>query len=322
MSSMSLTLSAPGKVNFGLRILGRRADGYHRLESLFLPIDLADTLQLSLRARPGISLTLAGDCGGVPGDECNLAVRAAGAFLAEAGSDRGVGIRLEKRLPAPGGLGGGSSDAGAVLRGLSELMPGAVSPRSCVRSLRLGADVPFFWRRRRLVGGIGEEILPVEGLPSLALLLAHPGAPLATSAVYAAYDAGAGSLTASGPGPSIRALLALREEAGRARAGPIETSLCALVVNDLEPAASRLIPAVLELRKEIEAAGASAVSLSGSGPTVFGVFPSEAAAEEAQRRLPRRAGLRTWVVKTAPAEVEDRARRPAPRRAGAQSNGA
>jgi len=238
---MPLLLSAPGKVNLGLRILGRRADGHHR---------------------------------------------------------------LEKRLPAPGGLGGGSSDAGAVLRGLSELMPGAVAPaRLSSLALGLGADVPFFLRPApALVGGIGEEILPVDGLPSLALLLAHPGAALATAAVYAEYDAEPSSLTGSSPGPSIRALLALREEAGRARAGPIETSLCALVANDLEPAASRLFPAVLELRKEIEATGALAVSLSGSGPTLFGVFPDEVAAGAAQRRMPRRAGLRTWVVKTAPAE--------------------
>jgi 4-diphosphocytidyl-2-C-methyl-D-erythritol kinase len=315
---MSLTLSAPGKVNLGLRILGRRDDGYHRLESLFLPIDLADTLQLSLRTRSGVTLTLEGDCDGVPGDARNLAVRAAEAFLAEAASQRGVEIRLEKRLPAPGGLGGGSSDAAAVLRGLSELLPGAVAPaRLRSIALRLGADVPFFLAPEpALVGGIGEEILPVAGLPSFALLLAHPGGSLATSAVYAEYDAGESSLTRSGPGSSIRALLALREEAGRARAGPIETSLSALVVNDLEPAASRLCPAVLELRKEIEATGALAVSLSGSGPTVFGAFPDEAAAGEAQRHMRRRAGLRTWLVKTAPAELEDRARHPAPGRPG------
>jgi 4-diphosphocytidyl-2-C-methyl-D-erythritol kinase len=306
---MSLTLSAPGKVNFGLRILGRRADGYHQLESLFLPIDLADTLQLSLRARPGISLTLAGDSDGVPGGERNLAVRAAAAFLAEAGSERGVEIRLEKRLPAPGGLGGGSSDAGAVLRGLDELMPAAVPPaRLRSLALRLGADVPFFLAPApALVGGVGEEILPVDGLPSLVLLLAHPGVPLATSAVFAAYDAGPTSLTRSRPGPSIRALLALRQKAGRAQAGPIETSsLCALAVNDLESAASRLCPAVLELRKEIEATGALAVSLTGSGPTVFGAFPDEAAAGAAQSRMARRAGLRTWVVRTTPARIGPR----------------
>ena len=166
-------------------------------------------------------------------------------------------------------------------------MPGAVAPaRLRSLALRLGADVPFFLAPApALVGGIGEQILPVDGLPSFALLLAHPGVPLATAAVYAEYDARPSSLTGSGPGPSIRTLLALREEAGRARAGPIETSLCALVANDLEPAASRLCPAILELRKEIEATGALAVSLSGSGPTVFGAFPNEAAAREAQRRI-------------------------------------
>ncbi len=299
---MTLTLRAPGKVNLGLRILGRRPDGYHRLESLFLPIDLADTVQLALRRSPGVGLALYGDCAGIPGDERNLAVRAAAAFLAEAGAAGGVEIELTKRLPAPGGLGGGSSDAGAVLRGLAELLPGAVAPeRLRALALGLGAGAPFFLAPEpALVTGIGEEILPVDEFAPLVLLLAHPGAPLATAAVYAEYDARAASLTASEPGPSIRALLALREEAGRARAGPIETSLRALVANDLEPAASRLCPAVPELRKEIEANGALAVSLSGSGPTVFGVFPSEAAAGDAQRRIARRPGLRTWVVRTAP----------------------
>ena len=315
---MPLTLRAPGKVNLGLRIRGRRPDGYHELESLFVPISLADTVSLALRPEPGVALRLAGDAAGVPADARNLAARAAAAFLAEAGAAGGVELALEKRVPSPGGLGGGSSDAGAVLRGLAELLPGAVAPaRLGALALRLGADVPFFLAPGpALVTGIGEEILPLDGVPSLALLLAHPGETLATPAVYAAYDAAAAaSLTPTSVGPSIRALLALREEAGRARAGPIETSLRALVVNDLEPAASRLCPAVPELRKEIEATGALAASLSGSGPTVFGVFSGEAAAGEAQRRLARRPGLRTWVVRTAPS-----AGLPAAGSAGAEPN--
>jgi 4-diphosphocytidyl-2-C-methyl-D-erythritol kinase len=172
-------------------------------------------------------------------------------------------------------------------------------------ALALGADVPFFLDPRpALVGGIGERIEPVAGLPGFTLLLAHPGVPLATRAVYAQYDAGAASLTPPGPGPSIRALLALREEA---------RALQSLVVNDLEPAAALLCPAVAELRREIEATGASAVSLSGSGPTVFGVFANEDAAGEARSRITRRAGFRTWVVKTAPSD----AAAPGPRPAGA-----
>jgi 4-diphosphocytidyl-2-C-methyl-D-erythritol kinase len=281
-------LRAPGKVNFGLRILGRRPDGHHLLDSLFLPIDLADQVTLALRDDGGVSLRLSGDCGGVPGDARNLARRAAEGFLAASGRAHGVAIELEKRLPSPGGLGGGSSDAGAVLRGLAALLPGALgAERLAALALGLGADVPFFLDPRPArVGGIGDAIEPWPGVPSFALLLAHPGLPLATAAVYAAYDAGVDSLTPARPGPSIRPLLTLRD-------------LRSLVVNDLEPAATRLCPAVAELRREIEAAGALAVSLSGSGPTMFGVFPSVPAAREAERRFPRRAGLRTWVVETA-----------------------
>jgi 4-diphosphocytidyl-2-C-methyl-D-erythritol kinase len=302
----TLELFAPGKVNFGLRILGRRADGYHLLESLFLPIDLGDELRLALRAEPGVGLALGGDWPGVPADGRNLAVRAAEAFLAAAGCAHGVAIELEKRLPAPGGLGGGSSDAAAVLRGLAALLPGRVpAERLRALALGLGADVPFFLDPRpALVGGTGERIEPVPGLPSFTLLLAHPGVPLATGDVYAQYDARATSLTPPGAGPSIRGLLALREEA---------RALQSLLVNDLEPPATQLCPAVAELRKEIEATGASAVSLSGSGPTLFGVFANEDAAGEARRRMTRRAGLRTWVVKTAPSD----AAAPGPRPAGA-----
>ena len=301
---MTLTLRAPGKVNLGLRILGRRADGYHRLESLFLPTRPRGhgSARAAPRARASGS-PLSGECAGVPADERNLAFRAA------AGLPGRGGPRRRRRdpsstsaCPRPAGSAGAPATPGAVLRGLAELLPGAVAPgRLRSLALGLGADVPFFLAPQpALVTGSGRRSCRSTACASRVLLLAHPGAALATAAVYAEYDAGAASLTPSDAGPSIRALLALREEAGRARAGPFETSLRALAVNDLEPAASRLCPAVSELRKEIEATGALAVSLSGSGPTVFGVFPDEAAAGEAQRRIARRPGLRTWVVRTAP----------------------
>jgi 4-diphosphocytidyl-2-C-methyl-D-erythritol kinase len=292
--------AAPAKVNFGLRIVGRRPDGYHELESLFLPIGLADSVRVSRRVAPGVALTLRGEARGVPDDGRNLAVRAAERFLAEARRSDGVAIELTKRIPAPGGLGGGSSDAGAVLRALGRLHPGAVTPeRLAGLALALGADVPFFLDPRpALVTGIGERVEPVDDFPVFMLLLAHPGTSLSTPAVYAAYDDQPASLTAPGVGPSIRALLASREQ-GWPRS--LDWSFVrSLVRNELEPAATRLCPVVAEIRKEIEAAGALAVSLSGSGPTLFGVFPSEDAANEARRRIPRRPGLRTWVVKTAP----------------------
>ncbi len=297
-----IELRAPAKLNLGLRIRGRRADGYHELESLFVPLELADDLAIELREGSGIQLAVGGDAAdGVPADARNLAWRAAEAYLREARHEARVLLTLTKRVPSPAGLGGGSSDAGAVLRGLAALTPGAV-PLARMRelALRLGADVPFFLSPQpALVEGIGDRITPVSGVPALAVLLAHPGVGLSTQAVYAAFDAGDSLTPTDGP-PNLRALLVLREEAGAAEArwpSSVEP-LRALVVNDLEPAASRLSPLVTNLREELSAAGARAVGMSGSGPTMYAIYASEAEALIAQREIARR-GTRTWVTSTA-----------------------
>jgi 4-diphosphocytidyl-2-C-methyl-D-erythritol kinase len=285
-----LELEAPAKVNLGLRIRGRRADGYHLLESLFVPLDLADPVRVTLDAAGArsdrVRLEVSGErAAGVPVDASNLAVRAALAFLEAAGrgdDDLGVHIRLEKRIPAQAGLGGGSSDAGAVLRALSALLPDVVKPAALAAlALRLGADVPFFLDPRpALVRGIGEEIEPVKSLPPLVLLLVHPGVGLSTVAVYQAFDALAGALTPPGPGPTVRP-----------PEGPLEPeALARLLENDLEPAALRLCPPIARLRERIADSGAVAVGMSGSGPTLFGVFAGEAEAREAEAALRREAG--------------------------------
>lgn len=299
-----LALRAPAKLNLGLRIVGRRADGYHELESLFVPLALADDLEIQLAGPPGVRLAVAGEAAaGVPTDEGNLAWRAASAFAQAAGLVEGVALRLTKRVPSPAGLGGGSSDAGAVLRGLAELAPGRVSSGERTRlALSLGADVPYFLDPNpALVEGIGERVMPVAGMPVLSVLLVHPGPGLSTRAVYAAYDA-ENSLTAPTPAPTIRALLALREESGTARVRWPDDSddrLRSLVRNDLEPAASRLCPLVAKLREELSATGARAVGMSGSGPTLYAIYASEAEASRAQARIAR-AGVRTWLTHSTP----------------------
>jgi len=298
------SLRTPAKINLGLRILGRRADGYHELESLFLPLDLADEAAVEPRREPGVALRLEGDCAGVPADAGNLASRAARAFAEAAGLPGGLRVHLRKRIPAAAGLGGGSSDAGAVLRALAALHPERVSPeRLRALALELGADVPFFLDPRpSRVGGIGERIEPVEGVPSLALLLVHPGAPLPTAEVYRAWDALA---------PAARR----RADPG-GRLPPAGTSLEAWVAgqvaNDLEPAAVRLCPAIARLRPRLVERGALAVGLSGSGPTLFGLFSSPAAADRAARAFageapgggpePTASGGRLWAraVRTLP----------------------
>lgn len=264
-------------MNIGLRIVGRRPDGYHELESLFLPLDLADGLELEEEAasETRVSLELDPADAPVPAGAENLAVRAARAFLDEAGLSRAVELRLRKRIPAAAGLGGGSSDAGAVLRGLARLHPEALRPEALARlALGLGADVPFFLDPRpRFVTGIGERLEPPPGAwPELLLVLANPGESLATSEVYRGFDA----LTPR-PGPSnLRSLL---EAANPDPSDP--APLQALLCNDLEPVAVRLCPPIGRLRDALREAGAGAVAMSGSGATVFGVFGEEAAAQAA-----------------------------------------
>lgn len=302
----TLELSAPAKVNLGLRVLGRREDGYHLLESLFVPLALADRVTLELRSRPvdapAVGLRLAGPWShGVPCDSGNLAVRAAEGFLAQARRpDLALRIALDKHIPAQAGLGGGSSDAGAVLRGLATLLPGALGPAALAAlAVSLGADVPFFLAPRPArVTGIGERIEPLAGVPVLHLLLVRPRAGLATAEVYAAHDALRGALTAREAGPSLRPPSGALDGAALARC------LEGLLANDLEAAARRLCPLLARLRRRILELGALAVGMSGSGPTLFGVFPDEAGAREACRaaRSERQTGgdldTETWLHAT------------------------
>jgi 4-diphosphocytidyl-2-C-methyl-D-erythritol kinase len=285
-------LSAPAKVNLGLRILGCREDGYHLLESLFVPVDLVDRVQIELRDTPSLAFQVESDVPGVPEDGTNLAVRAALAFLGAAGIETGLWLALEKQIPASAGLGGGSSDAAAVLRGLARIYPDALSPQGLRKlALGLGADVPFFLDPKpALVTGVGEEIEPIPGIPAFSLLLAHPGTPLATPDVYRAFDASGASLTPVRAGSTMRRISALRECGDHA--------LAELLENDLEPAAVRLCPRISELREVIEGNGALAVGMSGSGPTVFGIFRDTIAARQARDRLNLAAPARTWLANT------------------------
>lgn len=301
---------APAKINLGLRIVGRRPDGYHLLDSLFVPLTLADDVTVAIDAagpgtgRPGVAIEVVGEdavpgAETVPSDDTNLAARAARAFLEAAGPAAGsvgsIRIRLRKRIPAGAGLGGGSSDAGAVLRTLARALPGGPSGSALsALALGLGADVPFFLAPRPArVRGIGERIEPFEGLPRLAVVLVNPGISLSTAEVYRKSDergtALGHGLTAPDPGPTMRALSGLGGD-------PDSLSQLPGFTNDLEPAAVCLCPEVGRLRDRLRAAGAIWAGMSGSGATVFGLFATEAEAREALDRaeLP----TATWTCVT------------------------
>lgn len=291
----SVALRTPAKVNLGLRLVGRRADGYHLLESVFAPIDLFDDLEirwaeagedvtrlaLDVPASAGLPPALAEVTGGPD----NLVVRAAEAFRGASGLRGTIELRLTKRIPAGAGLGGGSSDAGAVLAGLALLAGPGAPPLAALAELALGlgADVPYFLAPRPArVSGIGERIEPEDGLPALDLVLVNPGVSVATAAVYRAADALSDSLTGPGAGPTMPPISRLRDE----RVG-WAAALGELLVNDLEPAAIRLCPPIGRWMTRLRSAGALGVGLSGSGGTVFGVFPDASAAEAAAGRLER-----------------------------------
>jgi 4-diphosphocytidyl-2-C-methyl-D-erythritol kinase len=283
---------APAKLNLGLRIVGRRADGLHELESVFVPLDLADELEVGVdpAGSASVELEVAGAGGEVPADARNLAARAARAFLEAAGVRARVRIALRKRVPAAAGLGGGSSDAAAVLRALSARFPGTVGPAELAAlALALGADVPFFLDARpALVSGVGERRAELPGrLPALAVLLGNPGTPLATASVFAAYAA------AGRPhSPPGRLLDAWRAALAGGPEG-LPERLDGLLANDLEPAAEALCPGLAPVRAALRAAGALAVGLSGSGATLYGIFATAARAESA---LPRaRVPAPGWV---------------------------
>jgi 4-diphosphocytidyl-2-C-methyl-D-erythritol kinase len=223
----------------------------------------------------------------VPADARNLAWRAAEAFLARAATPRGVAIRLAKRVPSGAGLGGGSSDAGAVLRGLAALLPGAVAADALrAIALGLGADVPFFLDPRPAeVSGIGERIAFAKDVPPLPIVVVHPGVALGTADVYRGYREAGGE---DGPA-AFPPLGGLSLESWRQR-----------VRNDLAPAARRLCPRIAELERELATCGALGAAMSGSGSAVYGVFADAASRDAAAARIRALRGEPTFATATAP----------------------
>lgn len=275
-----LEVFTPAKLNLYLKVLRRRADGYHDLVSLMVPIDLYDRLEIELAAS-AVQLRCA--CG-LPEDSRNLAFRAATLFLQEArerGLKAGVRIYLEKHIPVAAGLGGGSSDAAAVLVALNDLLDAPFSQAELMAlGARLGADVPFFvFGGPAIACGVGER-LTATTVPPFWCVLVNPGYPVKTQTVYNHL-----SLTLTPPEEAT-----IVEWLGGMRGEP-----AALLHNDLETSTFSLFPDLTHLADALRAEGAAGVLMSGSGPTVFGLFGSEAEARAAAERL--RARGEQWAVK-------------------------
>ncbi|MSO70691.1 MAG: 4-(cytidine 5'-diphospho)-2-C-methyl-D-erythritol kinase [Alphaproteobacteria bacterium] len=271
-----LTLSAPGKINLCLHVVGRRHDGYHLLESLAGFTALGDTLAFA----PAEALTLersGPEVGGLPAPDDDLILRAARALAEAAGIEALARIKHIKRLPIGGGLGGGSSDAATTLIGLARLWRVDLMRVDLAKlAERLGADVPMcLMRRAAVMRGVGEALSPVA-LPSAPLLLVNPRRPAPTAEVFRRYAAGARlgearHLPALTPPPrDARALAAQLAGSG----------------NDLTLAAVEIVPAIGAILAALERLpGCLLARMSGSGATCFGIFADAVGLRQAARAL-------------------------------------
>jgi 4-diphosphocytidyl-2-C-methyl-D-erythritol kinase len=275
--SSRLTIQAPAKINLFLKVLNRRPDGYHAIESMMQKIALFDVLHL---AKEGKSIVLSCTDDRIPAGRENLVYRAADAFFHAAGKTPCVRIDLEKNIPVAAGLGGGSSDAAAVLLGLNSLFGAGFGDGHLADiGLKLGADVPFFVQpsSAALTTGIGENLHRCEPLAGYWIVLVNPGFPLSTKWVYENFP-----LT-SCSNPYI--LAPGRKRPGNISAIPVD--LLEVLGNDLEAVSINRYPEIGEIKQELKKTGAVAALMSGSGPTVFGLFPGR---EEAQIGFARFAG--------------------------------
>ncbi len=260
-----MKLLAPAKLNLFLRVLRRRADGYHDLETLFQKISLCD--EVHLEKASGITLEVEGEA---PSGRENLCFLAAERYLSRAAIEAGVFIRLVKRIPSGTGLGGASSDAAAVLKGLARLYPGHLPESELFEMGRsLGADVPFFLSSysTALGKGIGEKLTPWPTLPAWYLVVVPP---FRISTAWAYQN------------------LRLTKERSPLNYGPENFSWGKKLVNDFKRLVFEKYPELEELEGALREARALNAGLSGSGSALFGVFETEREARRAKEALIKR----------------------------------
>ena len=257
---------APAKLNLTLRITGKRPDGYHDIFSVMVPVSLYDNVEVRAAEHPGIGIS----CFGLPSPQNfeNIAARAAAEFHEKARIAPHIHLTVDKAIPVAAGLGGGSSDAASTLMALNEFYGEPLAP-ACLHGIaaRLGADVPFFlYRRPCLATGIGNLLEPLDPLPALWYIIVMPPLSISTAWVYRNYKL---ELT-SKANEDILNLLKKR---------PLEISR--LLGNDLEKVTASHFPVIPKIKKALIEAGARGALMSGSGPSVFGVFTEEERLEDA-----------------------------------------
>ncbi len=287
-----IQLKALAKINLGLDVLRRREDGYHEVKMIMQTISLGDELELRKERQPGIQVMT--NLHYLPTNENNLVYQAAQLLMKEFHIENGISIRLEKRIPVAAGMAGGSSDAAAVLWGMNQMYGLGLSRKDLMeRGVRLGADVPYcVLRGTALAEGIGERLKTLPPMPRCYILLAKPGISVSTRFVYE--NIHANDLQPE-QHPDVDAMIgALKEKDLKL--------LVSRMGNVLELVTIPAHPVIEETKKCMVEAGALRAMMSGSGPTVFGVFEDQAKARKAYHAM-RASRLAKQVYLTVPYNV-------------------
>src|SRR6476620_4008134 len=291
----TVTLPAFAKINLKLRVLGRRADGYHDLDTIFQTVSLHDTIEASLIDEPHLTLSCSDRYLPV---ETNLVIRAARALQERYAVKRGARIRLQKRIPTQAGLGGGSADAAMTLIALTKLWElNCPSDELIAIGSNLGADVSFFfYGGTARATGIGEQIEPLNDVEQTFLVILKPNANISTADAYRALDE--------------RSLTSLNSKSILSTSRPIADSDqidIANLTNDFEAVVFDLQPEIRRAKNALLKAGANQSLLAGSGSAVFGIFDSEDAQRRAIQAIELETGWRVFPCKTVGREEYQRA---------------
>lgn len=288
-----IQLKALAKINLGLDVLRRREDGYHEVKMIMQTIGLHDDLEIRKTKTLGIQVKT--NLYYLPTNENNLVYKAAKLLMDEFQIQDGVSIQLKKRIPVAAGMAGGSSDGAAVLWGINQMYGLGLSMQALMeRGVRLGADVPYCIQRgTALAEGIGEKLSVLPPMPKCTILIAKPGISVSTKFVYE--NLHANDLKPE-QHPDVDSMIeAMRQKDLRL--------LCSRMGNVLETVTIPAYPVINEIKRTMMDNGAIGSMMSGSGPTVFGIFDSPAAAKQAMKAV-RAAKLAKQICLTTPYNVK------------------
>lgn len=288
-----IQLKALAKINLGLDVLRRREDGYHEVKMIMQTISLHDDLEIRRIKTPEIQVKT--NLYYLPTNENNLVYKAAKLLMDEFGIKEGVAIQLKKRIPVAAGMAGGSTDGAAVLWGMNQMYGLGLSRQELMeRGVKLGADVPYCVQRgTALAEGIGERLSVLPSMPKCTILIAKPGISVSTKFVYE--NLHANDLKPEQHPDVDRMIEAMKEKN--------LDLLCERMGNVLETVTIPAYPVIQEIKEHMMACGAAGAMMSGSGPTVFGIFHSPVQAKAAMKDL-KVNGLAKQLYLTTPYNVK------------------